>query len=154
MPLSTKIIQFCVYFLILCLVGSYSFGHCQVPCGIYDDVNRVQQMLEDVSTIDKAIDQIIELNDKSDAQSAQQLVRWVNNKEIHADKIIKTISNYFLTQRLKPSTEDYLLRLSVHHRVILLSMKVKQMADVEVAEDLRQAIKALSKYYPEPLVEF
>ena len=91
---------------------------------------------------------IIELNDKSDAQSAQQLVRWVNNKEIHADKIIATISNYFLTQRVKPSAEDYLRRLSEHHRVILLSMKVKQKADAEVADDLRQAVEALSKYYP------
>lgn len=148
MPLSMKIYQFFVYFLTLCLVGSYSFGHCQVPCGIYDDVSRVQQMLEDVSTINKAIDQIIELNDKSDAQSAQQLVRWVNNKEIHADKIIATISNYFLTQRVKPSAEDYLVRLSLHHRVILLSMKVKQNADAEVAKDLRQAVEALSNYYP------
>ena len=147
MSLSTKIIQFCVYFLTLCLLGSYSFGHCQVPCGIYDDASRVR-MLEDVSTIDKAIDQIIELNDKSDAQSAQQLVRWVNNKGIHAEKIITTISNYFLTQRVKPSTGDYLLRLSEHHRVILLSMKVKQKADAEVADDLRQAVAALSKYYP------
>ena len=148
MPLSMKIYQFFVYFLTLCLVGSYSFGHCQVPCGIYDDVSRVQQMLEDVSTINKAIDQIIELNDKSDAQSAQQLVRWVNNKEIHADKIIATVSNYFLTQRVKPSAEDYLVRLSLHHRVILLSMKVKQNADAEVAQDLRQAVEALSNYYP------
>ena len=148
MPLSMKIYQFFVYFLTLCLVGSYSFGHCQVPCGIYDDVSRVQQMLEDVSTIDKAIDQIIGLNDKSDAQSAQQFIRWVNNKEIHADKIIKTISNYFLTQRVKPSAEDYLVRLSVHHRVILLSMKVKQNADAQVAQDLRQAVEALSNYYP------
>ena len=147
MPLSTKIIQFCVYFLTLCLLGSYSFGHCQLPCGIYDDASRVHQMLEDALTIDKAINQIIELNDKTDAQSAQQLVRWVNNKEIHADKIITTISNYFLTQRVKPSAEDYLLRLSEHHQVILLSMKVKQKADAKVAEDLMEAVEALSKYY-------
>ena len=148
MPLSTKIIQFCVYFLTLCLLGPYSFGHCQVPCGIYDDASRVKQMLEDVSTIDKAINKIIQLNDKSDVQSVQQLVRWVNNKEIHAEKIITTISNYFLTQRVKPSAENYLLRLSEHHRVILLSMKVKQKADVEVAKDLRKSVEALYKYYP------
>ena len=148
MPLSTKIIQFCVYFLTLCLFGLYSFGHCQVPCGIYDDASRVKQMLEDVSTIDKAINKIIQLNDKNDFQSVQQLVRWVNNKEIHAEKIITTISNYFLTQRVKPSAEDYLLRLSEHHRVILLSMKVKQKADAEVAKDLRKSVEALCKYYP------
>ena len=63
-------------------------------------------------------------------------------------RLSHTISNYFLTQRVKPSAEDYLLRLREHHRVILLSMKVKQKADAEVAEDLRQAVEALSKYYP------
>lgn len=143
-----KIIQFCVYFLTLCFTGTFLLGHCQVPCGIYDDANRVHQMLEDVSTIRKAIDQIYELHDRNDVQSAQQLIRWVNNKELHAEKIIDTISNYFLTQRVKPSAEDYLLRLSEHHAVIRLSMQVKQKADVKIAEDLKQAVEALSKYYP------
>ena len=149
MALSMKIIQFCVYFLTLNFVGSSLWGHCQVPCGIYNDASRVHQMLEDVTTIHKAIDQIYELNDKRDVQSAQQVIRWVNNKEIHADKIIHTISNYFLTQRVKPSAKDYLLRLREHHTVILLSMKIKQRADAEVAEALREAVEALSKYYPD-----
>ena len=34
------------------------FAHCQVPCGIYDDDLRVRQMFEDLTTIDKAIDEI------------------------------------------------------------------------------------------------
>jgi nickel superoxide dismutase len=142
-----KIIQSYVYFLILGFTGASLFGHCQVPCGIYDDASRVQQMLEDVSTISKAIDEIHVLNDKNDVQSNQQLIRWVNNKEIHADKIIDTISNYFLTQRVKPSAEDYLQRLSDHHAVILLSMKAKQKADEKIAEALKEAVEALSKYY-------
>ena len=142
-----KIIQSYVYFLILGFTGVLLFGHCQVPCGIYDDASRVQQMLEDVSTISKAIDEIHVLNDKNDVQSNQQLIRWVNNKEIHADKIIDTISNYFLTQRVKPSAEDYLQRLSDHHAVILLSMKAKQKADEKIAEALKEAVEALSKYY-------
>ncbi|MFL2847943.1 MAG: superoxide dismutase [Ni] [Coraliomargaritaceae bacterium] len=143
-----KIIQFSIYFLTLGFVGPLLFGHCQVPCGIYDDANRVHQMLEDVSTITKAIHQIHELNDKSDVQSKQQLVRWVYNKEIHADKVIDTISNYFLTQRVKPDSVDYLTRLSDHHKVIILSMKAKQKADASTAEDLKQAVEALSQYYP------
>ena len=129
-------------------MGPLLFGHCQVPCGIYDDANRVHQILEDVSTITKAIHQIHELNDKPDVQSKQQLVRWVNNKEIHADKVIDTISNYFLTQRVKPDSVDYLTRLSDHHKVIILSMKAKQKADASTAEDLKQAVEALSQYYP------
>lgn len=143
-----KIIQFSIYFLTLGFWGPLLFGHCQVPCGIYDDANRVHQMLEDVSTITKAIHQIHELNDKSDVQSKQQLVRWVNNKEIHADKVIDTISNYFLTQRVKPDSVNYLTRLSDHHKVIILSMKAKQKADASTAEDLKQAVEALSQYYP------
>lgn len=143
-----KIIQFSIYFLTLGFIGPLLFGHCQVPCGIYDDANRVHQMLEDVSTITKAIHQIHELNDKPDVQSKQQLVRWVNNKEIHADKIIDTISNYFLTQRVKPDSVDYLTRLSDHHKVIILSMKAKQKADASTAEDLKQAVETLSQYYP------
>ena len=129
-------------------MGPLLFGHCQVPCGIYDDANRVHQMLEDVSTITKAIHQIHELNDKPDVQSKQQLVRWVNNKEIHTEKIIDTISNYFLTQRVKPDSVDYLTRLSEHHKVIILSMKAKQKSDASTAEDLKQAVEALSQYYP------
>lgn len=147
MFLSMKIVQFAVYFFTLGFFASLLPGHCQVPCGIYDDASRVQQMLEDVSTIHKSIHEIYKLNDDRDVQSAQQLIRWVNNKEIHADKIINTISDYFLTQRVKPSSEDYLLRLSEHHAVIILSMKVKQKADAKIAEDLKQAVKALSKYY-------
>ena len=147
MFLSMKIVQFAVYFFTLGFFVSLLSGHCQVPCGIYDDASRVQQMLEDVSTIHKSIDEIYKLNDEKDVQSAQQLIRWVNNKEIHADKIINTISDYFLTQRVKPSSEDYLLRLSEHHAVIILSMKVKQKADAKIAEDLKQAVEALSKYY-------
>ena len=147
MFLSMKIVQFAVYFFTLGFFASLLSGHCQVPCGIYDDASRVQQMLEDVSTIHKSIDEIYKLNDEKDVQSAQQLIRWVKNKEIHADKIINTISDYFLTQRVKPSSEDYLLRLSEHHAVIILSMKVKQKADAKIAEDLKQAVEALSKYY-------
>jgi nickel superoxide dismutase len=143
-----KIIQFSIYFLTLGFMGPLLFGHCQVPCGIYDDANRVHQMLEDVSTITKAIHQIHELNDKPDVQSKQQLIRWVNNKEIHADKVIDTISNYFLTQRVKPDSVDYLTRLSDHHKVIILSMKAKQKSDASTAEDLKQAVEALSQYYP------
>ena len=105
MFLSMKIVQFAVYFFTLGFFASLLSGHCQVPCGIYDDASRVQQMLEDVSTIHKSIDEIYKLNDEKDVQSAQQLIRWVNNKEIHADKIINTISDYFLTQRVKPSSE-------------------------------------------------
>lgn len=124
-------------------------AHCQIPCGIYDDHARVQMMLEDAQTVEKSMKLIAELAGKTDAQSQNQLVRWVNNKELHAQKIIETICDYFMTQRIKPSQSDYAERLAKHHSVILLSMKTKQSVDLEHVNALKEAISALLKYYPE-----
>lgn len=124
-------------------------AHCQVPCGLYDDHARVRSMLEDAKTIEKAMDQINGLANKSDAQSQNQLTRWVMNKESHAQSIIETISDYFLTQRVKTSQDDYEARLKKHHAVILAAMKVKQSVDSKNAKKLKRAISALGAYYPE-----
>ncbi len=126
-----------------------SHAHCQVPCGIYDDHARVQSMLEDATTIEKSARLIAELSGKSAAQSQNQLVRWVINKEKHAQKIISTISDYFLTQRVKPSQKNYSERLLKHHAVIIAAMEAKQNADIKYAKTLRESIEALSPYYPE-----
>ena len=82
------------------------------------------------------------------AQNYNQLARWVNNKEIHAEKIISTIANYFLTQRIKPKQKDYLDRLSKHHAVILAAMKAKQNASITESNALKVAIQNLAIYYP------
>ena len=126
-----------------------AWAHCQIPCGIYDDHARVQSMLEDAATVGKAARLIGELSGQSDPQSQNQLVRWVTNKERHAQRIISTISDYFLTQRVKPGQEDYAERLMKHHAVIVAAMKAKQQADVGFGQRLRESIEALSPYYPE-----
>jgi nickel superoxide dismutase len=77
------------------------------------------------------------------------MVRWVMNKEKHAQHIISTISDYFLTQRIKLSQKDYSERLIKHHTVIIAAMKSKQNADVKYAKALKDSIEALSSYYPE-----
>jgi nickel superoxide dismutase len=124
-------------------------AHCQIPCGIYNDYARVQSMLEDAITIEKSIKLIVELSGKSDAQSQNQLVRWVMNKEKHAQNIISTICDYFLTQRVKPNQKDYADRLLKHHAVIIAAMKAKQNADMKYTKALKDSIEALSPYYPE-----
>lgn len=126
-----------------------ALSHCQIPCGIYDDHARVQSMLEDAATVEKSAQLIAELTAKSDAQSQNQLIRWVVNKDQHAQSIISTISDYFLTQRVKPSQEDYVERLKAHHVVIIAAMKAKQNADAEYAKDLKESIEVLLSYYPE-----
>jgi len=131
------------------LVMQPAYSHCQIPCGIYDDHARVQSMLEDAATAEKSTKLIAELAGKSDAQSQNQLVRWVMNKEQHAQKVISTISDYFLTQRVKPDQKDYAERLAKHHAVIIAAMKTKQNADEKYATMLKESIEALLPYYPE-----
>ena len=141
-------IAFAVTGLVLVLPQSIQ-AHCQIPCGIYDDHARVQAMLEDAATVEKSVKLIAEVSGKSDPQSQNQLVRWVMNKELHAQKVIATISDYFLTQRVKPDQEDYADRLIKHHAVIIAAMKAKQNADMDHAQALKESIEALSPYYPE-----
>ncbi|PCK07768.1 MAG: superoxide dismutase [Alteromonadaceae bacterium] len=143
---SSAILSFII--LALLVLPKVANAHCQVPCGIYDDRARVKSMLEDVATVAKATTLIGELAGKSDAQSQNQLIRWVMNKEEHAQNIISTISDYFLTQRVKTSQEDYAERLAKHHAVIVAAMKVKQNADAKYTMDLLKSVQALDAYYP------
>jgi len=124
-------------------------AHCQIPCGIYDDHARVLLMLEDAATIEKSVKLIAELTGKSDGQSQNQLVRWIMNKEKHAQNIIVVISDYFLTQRVTPCQKDYADRLIKHHTVIVAAMKAKQNTDLKYVKALKESIEALAPYYPE-----
>ena len=70
------------------LLCSTVFAHCQVPCGIYGDQLRFEQLLEDTKTIAKAQGQINELAPSAKTgQDSNQLVRWVVTKETHAGAI-------------------------------------------------------------------
>lgn len=133
--------------LVLICVPSFALAHCQIPCGIYDDDARVRAMMEDAVTVEKSVRMISELAGKTDPQSVNQQVRWVMNKEKHAQNIISAISDYFLTQRVKPSQEDYPERLAKHHAVILAAMKVKQGSSQAPVKDLKKAIEAIAPYY-------
>lgn len=138
-----------IYIMIGFILPHQAYAHCQIPCGIYDDHSRVQAMLEDVATIEKSVNFIVKLSGKTDAQSNNQIVRWVVNKENHAQNIISTISDYFLTQRVKPNQKAYAERLIKHHSVIIAAMKAKQNADISYVKSLKKTIEALSSYYPE-----
>lgn len=131
------------------VASSVVYAHCQIPCGIYDDHARVEAMLEDAATVEKAVRLIKELAGKTDVQSVNQQVRWVMNKELHAQNIISTISDYFLTQRVKANQDDYVERLKKHHAVIVAAMKAKQNAEEQYVKALKNSIQALAVYYPE-----
>ncbi|MFK8110784.1 MAG: superoxide dismutase [Ni] [Rubripirellula sp.] len=132
----------------LCTFASIAMAHCQVPCGIYGDQLRFQQMLEDEHTISKAQLQLHELTGGDvDAQAVNQLSRWVTTKEEHATKIQNTITAYFLAQRIKPDNPEYVNQLKAAHAVIVAAMKCKQSADPATAELLEKSIFALYKAY-------
>ena len=152
--LLTAVLAGAVGSMFLAAIRPVAVAHCQVPCGIYDDHARITAMLEDTTTIAKAMDQINELAGKQDAQSFNQATRWVITKEEHAERIQTTIAQYYLAQRVKaaePGTDAYdayLQKLAAHHAVIVAAMKAKQTVDPKAAVALRKAIEAISAYYP------
>ena len=124
-----------------------AFAHCEVPCGIYADQRRFEQMLEDQKTIQKAMVSINELAAKSDALSKNQLTRWVVTKEEHATNTQHIIAQYFMTQRLKPGSEGYAKKLAAAHAVMVAAMKCKQSVDPATAATLRSAILDFYRAY-------
>lgn len=127
--------------------AGYLAAHCEVPCGIYDDHGRFDSMLEDQATIAKAIAQIEEIAGKSDAQSHNQLARWVTTKEAHATAMQHVVAQYFMTQRIKPTAKNYVEQLTAAHGVMIAAMKCKQSADPATAVALEKAIKLFQSAY-------
>ena len=126
--------------------------HCQVPCGIYGDRLRIDLLMEDATTIRKGMQQITALETEG---PANQLVRWVMNKDTHAQSIQDQVAAYWLAQRIKTPAADadaaaqaaYLDKLAHLHRITVHAMKCKQTTDPENAKALHTAIDAFTKAY-------
>lgn len=125
--------------------------HCEVPCGIYDDQVRFQQMLEDTETIAKSIaginDFLSNMEGPPTAKGINQTMRWVTTKENHATNTQHIVAQYFLTQRIKADHERYVDQLKAAHAVMVAAMKCKQDADPATAETLKNAIYDLYRAY-------
>ena len=130
-------------------------GHCQVPCGIFDDPAIVAEIKQASETIRKSMIQSNDLHSglvaQTTAQSLNQMIRWVNTKEEHCSKIITLVSEYCLCQRVKKevfeSEKDYLDALKAHHAVMQGAMKCKQSVDPAVVDALDHAIGDFAKMY-------
>ena len=153
---ATTIVGSClVATLALWALSDDAQAHCQVPCGIYDDHARVDQIREDIVTITKAVNEMAALAAKQDAQSKQQFVRWVMNKETHADRVIRTIADYFFAQKIKmpaagdkKATSAYYEMLARHHAVLVAAMLCKQGSSMEPVNALTKAVDAIAGYWP------
>jgi nickel superoxide dismutase len=143
-----------VFFLILIsLSQSTIFSHCEIPCGIYNDEVRFTMLTENIQTIEKAMQQVIQLSEES-PQNMNQIVRWIMNKEKHAEEIQHIISQYFLTQRIKsPDSEDkqaaerYIKNLTLCHQILVYAMKTKQTTDLDKVEKLTSLVGEFKKVY-------
>jgi len=131
-------------------------GHCQVPCGIFDDPKLVAEIKEAIATITKAMVQINELSANMNALNVNQMVRWVNTKEEHCGKIITLVGEYCLCQRVKPVSDpktpfsneaDYIAALQSHHQVMTAAVKCKQTVDPANAAALEAAAGEMAKMY-------
>ena len=116
-------------------------AHCQVPCGIYNDQMRIHLMEEHVTTIEKAMKQI-----EAD-EVRNQSVRWVMNKDKHADELTDIATYYFLAQRIKPGMDRYDENLKTLHQIMIYSMKCKQTTDLANVEKLKELIHHFEHSY-------
>ncbi len=127
--------------LLLCAATASMFAatearaHCEMPCGIYGDDLRFSMLDEDVTTIEKSMNKIVELS-SDPAANANQITRWVLNKEKHADHLSEIVTQYFMTQRIKlpdmadaKAVETYKGHLAMLHKMLVYAMKSKQTTD-------------------------
>ncbi|NQU34393.1 MAG: superoxide dismutase [Bacteroidetes bacterium] len=121
-------------------------AHCEVPCGIYNDELRIELIKEHIQTIEKAMNQITEIQN-SETVNYNQLVRWINTKETHATLIQEITEQYFLAQRVKfallsdkENYTKYINQLTYLHQLIVFSMKAKQSTDLKYIDDLNKSV--------------
>ena len=148
-----KLTQFILIIFAIVLFQPLIFSHCEVPCGIYDDEMRIKMIAEHIITIEKAMKQIQELS-KQESSNHNQLMRWVVNKEKHAEAIQQIVSQYFLIQRIKfPDKEEaeimknYQLKLSLCHNLLVYAMKSKQTVDLAHVEKLKSNLHSFEHAY-------
>ena len=144
-----------VFFLLaaVLLFAQPAFSHCEIPCGIYGDEARFGEIDEHITTVEKSMKMVVELS-QEEPINYNQLVRWVNNKEKHAEEIQYIVYQYFLTQRVKPvdesKTEDYqeyLKKLTLLHGMLVSAMKAKQTTDLAHIEKLRSLLTKFHEVY-------
>ncbi len=135
----------------LLIPSHFVAAHCEIPCGIYGDQRRFEEMLEDQATIAKAVTSMKELGEKITSepsiQDMNQIARWTSAKEAHATNTQHIIAQYFMTQRLKPGSDNYAKKLISSHAVMVAAMKCKQTVDDSTAAALKKAILDFYRAY-------
>ncbi|MDX9753296.1 MAG: superoxide dismutase [Ni] [bacterium] len=131
-----------------------TFSHCQIPCGIFGDDLRFSLLAEHLVTIEKSMKQIEELSAGDTAKNTNQIVRWVQNKENHADEFTEIVTAYFMAQRVKPADESdaaafkaYTQQIILLHKMVVGATKCKQTTDVAHVEAMEKLVEEFHALY-------
>ena len=150
--MSSRLLLLCP-FAATFIVQTEARAHCEIPCGIYGDDLRFSMLDEDVTTIAKSMKLITDLS-ADPATNANQITRWVLNKEKHADHMREIVTQYFMTQRIKipdPSDDEaveaYRDHLAMLHKVLVYAMKSKQTTDLKNTKALHDAVHDFKEAY-------
>lgn len=121
-------------------------AHCEIPCGIYDDEMRIKLIREHIDTIEKSMKEIEDI-EKNKQHTSNQLIRWIMNKEQHANKLQEIVTQYFMTQRIKIDDKNYDKKISSLHQMLIYAMKCKQTTDLANVNKLRDLVKDFQTLY-------
>ncbi len=133
-----------VFFVLLFVQVTTVLAHCEIPCGIYDDKMRITMLNEHITTMEKSMTMITEL---AKGEDSNQAVRWVMNKEEHANQFQLIVTQYFMTQRIKPDAKQYNEKLAVLHQMLVYAMKSKQTTDPAHTAKLKQLVSEFETLY-------
>jgi nickel superoxide dismutase len=138
---------------VVLLAAPVIYAHCQVPCGIHTDELRFGMFEEHITTIEKSMTEIKRLSQEGE-KNYNQIVRWVTNKDYHADEFSAIVTYYFMAQRVKPVGPEnaaeygaYVRKLTLLHEMMVYAMKAKQDTDVAVVEKLRSLVTQFREAY-------
>lgn len=123
-----------------------AFAHCEIPCGIYDDPLRIQLLREHITTMEKSM-KTVQALEKSVSHHAHMLIRWVSNKEDHANKFQEIVTQYFMTQRITADDKNYDKKIQTLHQMLVAAMKCKQTTDLAHIETLRKLVDQFEALY-------
>jgi nickel superoxide dismutase len=132
--------------LFVAVAALNAHAHCEIPCGIYNDQMRIGMIEEHITTIEKAMDQIMKL-EGTKPENPNQLVRWIMTKEFHSDEIQKIVTQYYMTQRIKPGMQDYEKKLKLLHQMLITAMKCKQTTEPGNVKQLKAQVNDFKALY-------
>jgi len=111
-------------------------SHCQMPCGIYHDDMVYDQVEQYIETMYKAMSELNHL-ELTKVKDSNQFVRWVMLKDKESDNVAHLLTIYFLQQKIKPGEQDTTPRLISLHKLLFLSVQIKQNTDLSCVKQFK-----------------